>query len=60
MIRIFIAGDKHGFKAIQYVKEYLTEKKLEYVDLGIKNEYRRDDIGNNDPAGCKGGVGRSK
>lgn len=35
---IFVAGDKHGFKAILCVKEYLDSKKLEYADLGVKSE----------------------
>lgn len=38
MIRIFIAGDKHGLKTIQYVKEWLKFQKIEFVDLGVKSE----------------------
>ncbi len=37
-MKIYLAGDKHGFKAIQYVKEWLKSKKIEFVDLGVKSE----------------------
>lgn len=34
---IFIGADKHGYKAISYVIEYLQEKKMEVENLGVKN-----------------------
>ena len=35
---IYIAGDKHGYKAIQRVEEYLKEKHIEYKNVGVKTE----------------------
>ncbi len=35
---IYIAGDKFGYKAIEYVKNYLTSHKLEYDNLGVQNK----------------------
>jgi len=35
---IYIAADKHGFRAIEFVEEYLKNKGLEYLNLGVKSE----------------------
>lgn len=32
---IYIAGDKHGYSAIEFVIEYLNEHEIEYVNLGV-------------------------
>lgn len=32
---IYVAGDKHGYIAIQFVIEYLKEHKIEYINLGV-------------------------
>lgn len=34
---IYIAGDKHGFSAITYVMDYLTEKGMPYENLGVRD-----------------------
>ena len=34
---IFIAGDKHGFSAIQYVISYLTDNNIAFKNLGVLN-----------------------
>lgn len=34
---IFIGADKYGYKAISYVIEYLQAKKMDFVNLGVKN-----------------------
>lgn len=34
---IYLAGDKHGFQAIQFVKTYLTAHAIPYEDLGAQN-----------------------
>ncbi|MBI5619594.1 RpiB/LacA/LacB family sugar-phosphate isomerase [Candidatus Gottesmanbacteria bacterium] len=35
---ILVAADKHGFKTIQYVGEYLNEHGIDFVNLGVKGE----------------------
>lgn len=35
---IYIAGDKHGLKAIKIVEEYLRAKDIDYENLGVKSE----------------------
>lgn len=35
---LFLAGDKHGWKAISFVMEYLDERGLSYENLGVKSE----------------------
>lgn len=35
---IYIAGDKHGYRAIELVEEYLTSKNIVYENLGVRNE----------------------
>jgi ribose 5-phosphate isomerase B len=35
---IYIAGDKHGYNAIEFVKNYLSSHKIEYENLGVQNE----------------------
>ena len=35
---IYIAGDKHGFKAIKILEDYLKSHKLEYENLGVKSD----------------------
>lgn len=32
---IYIAGDKHGYSAIQFVIEYLEEHGIEYLNMGV-------------------------
>lgn len=34
---IYLAGDKHGFQAIQFVKQYLTQHAIPFQDVGIQN-----------------------
>lgn len=35
---IFIAADKHGYKTITFVEDYLKSKGMKYMNLGVKNE----------------------
>lgn len=35
---IYIAGDKHGYKVIEIVSNYLCEKGIEFENLGVKND----------------------
>lgn len=35
---IYLGADKHGWKAIAIVKEYLDLHKKSYLDLGVQNE----------------------
>lgn len=58
MTKIFIAGDKHGFKAIQYVKEWLKFQKIEFVDLGVKNGIEKMTLEKMIPPVVRGGVGK--
>jgi RpiB/LacA/LacB family sugar-phosphate isomerase len=37
MLMIYIAGDKHGFKAIQMVESYLTGQHIPFENIGVKN-----------------------
>lgn len=34
---IYLAGDKHGFQAIQFVKTYLANHAIPYQDLGVQS-----------------------
>ena len=42
MKKIFISSDHAGFKLKEVIKTYLTEKKLNFQDLGPKNNSRVD------------------
>lgn len=35
---IYIAADKHGFKTIQYVEEYLKTHKYDFINVGVQDE----------------------
>lgn len=35
---IFVAGDKHGFKVAEYVREYLQKNSLHYENLGVSSD----------------------
>lgn len=35
---VYLAADKHGWKAISYVSQYLDERGLAYENLGVKSE----------------------
>lgn len=35
---IFIAGDKHGYKAIQIIEDYLQLNKIEYLNVGVTTD----------------------
>ena len=34
---IYLASDKHGFKAIQFVIDFLTSKNIDFINLGVKD-----------------------
>ena len=42
MKKIFISSDHAGFKLKESIKDYLTTKKIEFEDLGPKNDNRVD------------------
>ena len=42
MKKIFISSDHAGFKLKESIKDYLTSKKIEFEDLGPKNDNRVD------------------
>ena len=42
MKKIFISSDHAGFKLKEAIKDYLTTKKIEFEDLGPKNDNRVD------------------
>lgn len=35
---IYIGADKHGYKAIQFVEDYLKSHNIDFENLGVKNE----------------------
>lgn len=35
---VYIATDKHGYKTIAVVEEYLKSKGVKYINVGVKNE----------------------
>jgi hypothetical protein len=35
---IYIAGDKHGLKAIEYAEAYLKKRKIAFVNLGVQKK----------------------
>src|SRR3989344_6472272 len=39
---IYIASDRHGFKTIKHAEEFLKKNKIEYENLGVKND--KEDI----------------
>lgn len=39
---LYLAADKHGFKAIKFVEKYLRDNNVPFVNLGVKNA--REDI----------------
>lgn len=41
---IYLGADKHGFKTISYVKEYLLRYKKEFIDLGVQNNTDEEKI----------------
>ncbi len=43
---IYIAGDKHGYSAIRYITEYLTEKRIAFENLGVQNSETDDKLEN--------------
>ena len=42
MKKIFISSDHAGFRVKESIKDYLTTKKIEFEDLGPKNDNRVD------------------
>ena len=42
MKKIYISSDHAGFKLKESIKDYLTSKKIEFEDLGPKNDNRVD------------------
>ena len=42
MKKIFISSDHAGFKLKETIKDYLTNKKVKFVDLGPKDDNRVD------------------
>ena len=42
MKKIFISSDHAGFRLKESIKDYLTSKKIEFEDLGPKNDNRVD------------------
>ena len=42
MKKIFISSDHAGFKLKELIKKYLSKKKMNYQDLGPKNDTRVD------------------
>ena len=42
MKKIFISSDHAGFKLKESIKDYLTTKKIDFEDLGPKNDNRVD------------------
>ena len=42
MKKIFISSDHAGFKLKETIKNYLTNKKLKFVDIGPKDDIRVD------------------
>ena len=42
MKKIFISSDHAGFRLKESIKDYLTTKKIEFEDLGPKNDNRVD------------------
>ena len=42
MKKIFISSDHAGFKLKEFIKIYLSKKKLDFKDLGPKNDNRVD------------------
>lgn len=41
---IYLGADKHGFKTIHYVKEYLTQHNKQFEDRGVQNPYDEQKI----------------
>ena len=35
---IYLGADKHGYKTISIVKEYLSKQKRKHIDLGVQTE----------------------
>lgn len=35
---IYLASDKHGYKAIQFVADFLNSKNFEYLNIGVQND----------------------
>src|SRR5947207_2905821 len=35
---IYLAADKHGYKAIKCVEEYFQSKKMAFANFGVKND----------------------
>ena len=35
---IYVGGDKHGYKAIEHVSDFLVSQKIEFINLGVQNE----------------------
>ena len=42
MKKIFISSDHAGFKLKESIKDYLKTKKIEFEDLGPKNDHKVD------------------
>jgi len=38
LLMIYIAGDKHGFKAIKIIEDYLESNHIAYMNVGVKEE----------------------
>lgn len=42
---IYLAGDNHGYQAMEFVMEYLGENEIEYVNLGVRDVSEKMKLG---------------